>query len=206
MWVQLKSVQNIEQAGVMRRFHPGDWVEVGKQTAMLWISRDEASAPGMQTQAFISDVASRGAAEFGLVVPEGMIGAAPQGWQAEEGQPATRFERTAIWDGLTPVNEATLALGLSLVERWEIAAPLMDYQLLACNMGSEEERALTKGVIRDLRVLLYDTRLMFVRRTDETTRLLEMWNKEEGERSLAFLRCLYRVKPMMLALPATWVG
>ncbi len=52
---------------------------------------------------------------------------------------------------------------------------------------------------------VYDTRLMFIRRCHATRELVDEWVAEDGHRGLAFLRALYRVKPLVLALPTTWV-
>ena len=94
-----------------------------------------------------------------------------------------------------------------MLEKWEVAAPLYDYKMLAITTGTEKEREKTKMVIRDLRAPMYDTRLMFVKRTKNGQELLKQWNLEVGEeRRLAFLRALYKVKPLVLALPATWMG
>ena len=42
MWVRLRVRKNIQVQGKMKSFAPGDWVEVGKQTALEWIAKDEA--------------------------------------------------------------------------------------------------------------------------------------------------------------------
>jgi hypothetical protein len=94
-----------------------------------------------------------------------------------------------------------------LLDRWQLAVPLIDYTTLACNVGSEEERQCTKQIIHDLRVPLYDTRMIFVKRSPDTTALIREWREEckpgDDER-LAFLRVMYRRCPFVLPLPATW--
>ena len=61
-------------------------------------------------------------------------------------------------------------------------------------------------MIRDLRVPMYDTRVIFAKLTPDTARLIKIWNEIEGDRRLAFLQALYKVKPFILALPANWAG
>jgi len=97
-------------------------------------------------------------------------------------------------------------VGFGLLDVWELAVPLCDYQTLAIHLGSDEEKERTKAVIRDLRVPLYDTRLMFVKHCQNTVDLFSRWQKEceSSDERLAFLRALYQVKPFILALPMTW--
>ena len=45
-----------------------------------------------------------------------------------------------------------------------------------------------------------------VRRCEATRRLFEAWEGEGEWTKLSFLRSLYRVKPLCLALPVTWTG
>jgi len=70
----------------------------------------------------------------------------------------------------------------------------------------DEMRTYTQKVVRDLRVPLYDIRFMVMRRCENTRRLLEVWEGEGEYTRLSFLRSLYRVKPLVLALPCTWTG
>lgn len=207
MWVQLTSIQNVEQSGAMRTYHPGDFVEVGKQTAMLWISRNEAILPG---GIIVSSATTSIPNKSGAVVPIGkrsIMMATLEGFNGIEGKPYPNYAYTVIWDGELPINVGQVAVGFSLLDKWEMAVPLYDYKVLACHVGVDAEREETQKVIRDLRVPLYDTRLMFVKKTDATERLFRAYNKIDfEERKLAFLMALYQVKPFILALPATWAG
>ena len=45
VWVQLLAVKQIEQAGRTRTYRPGDYVEVGKQTANRWVADGVARYP-----------------------------------------------------------------------------------------------------------------------------------------------------------------
>lgn len=208
MWVQLTSIQHIEKAGVMNTYHPGDWVEVGKQMAMMLLANGQARVPSGSVVEGSMKVMLPG--NIGVVVPPGRKEGAKshlKNFEVEEGLNAVIFERTAIWDGQVYVPEAYFMTGFYLLEKWEVAAPLYDYKMLAITTGTEKEREKTKEIIRDLRVPMYDTRLIFVKRTKNGQELLRQWNLEVGEeRRLAFLRALYKVKPLVLALPATWMG
>lgn len=208
MWIQLTSTQHIEQRGVMKAYHPGDWIEVGKQMAMLLISQGSAVVPGSNQDFPIASLVASN--NTGVIVPIGWMQAAQNvlnGFNLFEGQPEPRYERTIIWEPEAVIKPPMFTVGLSLLDKWEIAVPLYDYKVLAASVGSEKERELTKAVIHDLRVPIYDTRLIFVKRTLDTQRLFKLWNDEAGDdRRLAFLRVLYQVKPLILALPATWTG
>ena len=208
MWIQLTSTQHIEQRGVMRAYHSGDWIEVGKQMAMMLLSQGSAVVPGSnQDVPMASLIASN---NTGVIVPIGWMQAAKKvlsGFNLFEGQPEPRYERTIIWEPEAVIKPLMFSVGLSLLDRWDIAVPLYDYKVLAASVGSEEERECTKAIIHDLRVPIYDTRLIFVKRTLDTQRLFKTWNDDPGDdRRLAFLRALYQVKPLILALPATWTG
>jgi len=96
-----------------------------------------------------------------------------------------------------------------LLQRWQVAIPLWNYETLAAQVGTEEERERTKAVIRDLRVPLRDTRLVFMRRCAQTRELTNVWREEltnSTDERLAFLRALYRIKPVICDLPASWTG
>lgn len=113
-----------------------------------------------------------------------------------------------IWDGIIPLPREKMEAGLKVLDRWQVAVPLACEDTLAATIGSQEERDRTLAVIRDLRVPVYETGLMFIRRCDATSQLLATWQEEEmphGDTRLAFLRALYLVKPIILALPYTWV-
>jgi len=208
MWIQLTSTQHIEQRGVMRAYHPGDWIEVGKQMAMLLLSKGEAILPGQNAEVPIASLVA--SSNAGVVVPSGWLATAKEklpAWNIFEGEPEARFERTIIWSPEVAINPPLFSVGLSLLDRWEIAVPLYDYKVLAISVGTDEERERTKAVIHDLRVPLYDIRLRFAKKTLVTGRLFKKWKDEPGdERRLAFLRALYVTKPLILALPATWTG
>ena len=200
MYVQLLQPKIIELSGVPRKFYPGQVVEVGKQSALLWISCNEARPlEASDYRGFIPG-------ESGIVTDrKDLLCKAIQDMQVTifEGACTIQFDRTVWIDSLLSVRPELLAIGLGMLDTWDIAVPLQDYKILAANVGSEAEREKTKAVIRDLRVPLYDTRLMFIRKTPEMTSLIELW-RTEGLTDLAFLRAVYKVKPFILALPTTW--
>ena len=45
MWIKLLTVKQIEIAGDTKTYYPGDWVEIGKQLAMLFVAEGTATIP-----------------------------------------------------------------------------------------------------------------------------------------------------------------
>jgi hypothetical protein len=206
VYVQLLKQKNIEMHGKPTVYHPGDWVDVGKQLAQLWIAAGDARATGNSTSVF-----PKGAG----VVMRGVDGT-PCLEQFKEivgivftNTVELKYSYTCLWDSgaLPHIRAELLPTGFSLLDRWQLAVPFIDYTTLACNIGNEAERAATKEVIKDLRVPVYDTRLMFVKRSPDTTTLIREWRDEcvpGSDERLAFLRVLYKRVPFILPLPATW--
>ena len=203
VWVQLFQPMHIEERGKLRQYQRGDWVKVGKQLALQWVAAGQCQSPFPETVAVEEPEGTSGLMVFGRTddVPELGIDV------ADDGLFELRWHKTAFWQSAVYVNPALFAVGFGLINRWEIALPLWDYRHLARDETmDDDEREYTQRIIRDLRVPLYDIRLMFVRRCENTRRLLEVWEGEGEWTRLSFLRSLYRVKPLVLALPVTWTG
>lgn len=207
MWIRLRCIMHIERAGKMVTYRPGDWVDVGKQQALLWLSRGDAEIPSFKRE-------HQSAGELGVVIQAERLDAyVPQfeltqlTLQYVAGSPQLAYPRTLCWNPQAPLRPELVGPGFGFLDNWEIAMPIASYSELALHVGSEEARARTRIVIRDLRVPLYDTSLIFARRCEATERLFQQWGIE-GESGdddrLTFLRAFYQVKPLMLALPATW--
>jgi hypothetical protein len=98
--------------------------------------------------------------------------------------------------------------GFHFLHRWDVAAPLWRYGVLAKDVGTPEERKRTEAVIGDLRVLLYAHELLFVRDSDGGRAFVQALAEETasgGEMRLAFLRVMHQVKPIICTLPRTWL-
>jgi len=122
------------------------------------------------------------------------------------GEPSIAYERTLlIGDGIA-VPWEMVPRGFDFLDTWEAAAPIWAYETLAADVarGSERERA--EALIGDLRVPLYSTELLFLRRCENSERLLSLWRADGGDERLAFLRALYELKPLFLALPRSWLA
>jgi hypothetical protein len=202
VWVKLKSIQHIEIQGEMNHFYPGDWVEVGRQQAELWEATGEAWIPTAElTMPPGAGVLVRGTPNPGCKVLEAL--------PHITGVNHLPYPRTLVWDPALGCRLELLAVGFRLLDKWQVAAPLYSYDQLACHLGDEADRERTAAVVRDLRVPVYDERLVYVRRHPETQAFMRVWNEEReaGEDGrLALLRALYRCKPVVCALPTTWRG
>lgn len=203
MWIQLLAPKNIEISGKNQRYNPGDWVEVGKHIALLWITDGSAHIPDMAESGF--DLSGAGILTDHKELLCQRLKQETTSIQILEGAPCLPFEKTILLDAALPLRSSLIPAGVAMLDAWEIAVPLMDYSILAINLGTDLEREQTKAVIHDLRVPVYDTRLMFVKRTDDTERLIDNW-RNAGKTPLAFLREIYKIKPFILALPCTWTS
>ena len=99
-----------------------------------------------------------------------------------------------FWDTSARMRIELVLVGLGLLlHGWQVVVPLMSYDTLARDVGGEEDRALTEEMLHDLRVPVYDPRVIFARRCEESARLLEAWQEEKGGGGydgLAFLRSM----------------
>lgn len=209
MWIQLTSPRLITVAGKKTMFYGGDWVEIGDQTALRLITDGLArtSDPALMTQ----DFAGAGVVAYGddqtqvdqaaLLLRKLLPGLAVQ--TADE--PKLSFSRTLLWNTAFPVRIELVSAGLRLLRTWEIAAAVHSYDELASAHGTPEERIKTAQAVHDLRVPVYDPRLLFVKRCRVGQEFMRVWKAESGEARLALLRSLYAVKPLLCPLPTTWL-
>jgi hypothetical protein len=112
------------------------------------------------------------------------------------------YARFLLWNPKAVLDRNLIAVGFSLLDHWQIAVPLYNYKVLAEHVGTPEDRERVKEIIHDLRVPIYDTRVMFVRQCAETRDLFERWDYGT---ELDFLVALYQTRPVINALPPTWI-
>ena len=197
--------------GRQRAFQPGEVVYVGKQIAKRWIAERRADAlpppPGVDDMAFSCGVmvSEEGMASVASV-QHALAGVYPELKVA--GAQTLNFSKTLLLSKDVYPRPAIVGLGFKLLDTWQAVVPLLSYETLACDVGTGSEREKTKQVVRDLRVPLYDTRFIFMRRCSTTLALLATWQVEMsdgGNAHLAFLRAVYQVKPALCAGPTTWL-
>jgi hypothetical protein len=119
--------------------------------------------------------------------------------------PATK---TLFIDPSVAIPWDLIGAGWGFLDRWDVAAPLWRYGVLALNLGGPSERERTEKICLDLRQLVYAHELLFVKDSLDGQRFLATWLAEcegGGDKRLAFLRALHIVKPIFCALPRSWL-
>jgi hypothetical protein len=206
VWVKAKSIVRLEKNGRVETYHPGDWCSMGRQQARELLARDQVEIlkPAvLQSVQDLSDCAillSRELEEVRLSLLMAQFPGVPI--QIYSGDYPDEYGRFLLWDTLAELRHELFLTGFKLLEKWQIAVPLRDYHILAESIGTDKERSDTKNVIHDLRVPVYDCRVLFVRQCQETKKLFELW-QDNGP--LGFLRALYQSRPLVNALPPSWI-
>lgn len=206
MWVRLLTVMNIDVQGRGKRFQPGDWVEVGKHQALRWIADGvaETTKPLSQLLPPGCGVVLSDTRDQRLYAELSKAELPISAWNTMVKLP---YSRNAIVLEGVMMRSALLPVAFNLLQKWQMIIPLLSYSTLASQVGSEADRERTKDLIHDLRVPLYDSRLIFARRCKNAEAVIHQWRLERkggGDPNLALLRALYVVKPVILAVPVSW--
>lgn len=200
IWVQLLAQRQIDS----KLYAPGSWVNVGEPAALRWIAERQAVARGTDRVQVPEGCGVLALAEAGGI----------KGWLARYGVTCAvdlgplgiPYPRTLLWDGSLKVRVDLLPAGFGFLERFEAAVPLYDHKTLADEVGSPADRERTRAIVGDLRVPLYRPGCLFLRQSEGAHALLRAWQEERGgDERLALLRAVFRVKPLLLALPASWI-
>lgn len=222
--VQIKAIKRVREHGKLVTYRPGDWVKVGKQTALEWIVDGSAHDPsGALGPALGRPKGGKPSTEYGLrirgeqaKVDLRCVGRFQQDVSVSFGTPAVPYKYTLIWLPTVPASQKLVNTGFLRVqltdgakEAWEMAICLASDNLMAANVGSEEEQAKTLKAIGDLRLPIYNTDLIWVRRTKVAVKTIEQWAEylaagEDEQHS--FLRTIYRTNPLICTLPPDWVS
>jgi len=206
MWVKLKVRKQIEDQGRHHNYQPGDWVNIGKQMAAQWIQKGEAEIPDQVQSGFVFEHAGI-VTNFDINTTKTLLDEYRIDVAVSAGHPNLIYEKTLLWDPELPLPRTSIASGFLLLEKWDIVCPLFDYSVLAINVGTDEDREYAKSIVRDLRVPLYDHRMIFCKRNADTDRIIKEWSdllSDGMNNQLSLLIAIYKVKPFILALPTTW--
>lgn len=205
VWVRAKSILHYDKAGTAMTAHPGDWAAVGRQQAREWLSNGQCEILKPAVLQTVQDLTDCAILIRGLLSESQRVSLAAK-FPGVPIEPYWQYpvdhKRFLVWDPSANLRHELILTGFALLSKWQLALPLLNYDTLAGDIGTAEEQAETKAIIHDLRVPVYDCRLMFVRQCSETRRLFELW-QAGGE--LAFLRALYQARPIVNALPPSWV-
>jgi len=202
MYVILRSTQYVVHNGRTIKLKPGDGFDLkSNQVAREWLKDGLAELPPKYHAGLESIY------EAGIVIKGDYTSIPPDIDRAVAfSGDYLQFELTCFWDQskLHSLRTDLLPVGFNLLKTWQIAMPLYDYDVLACDVADES----LAETIRDLRVPLYDPSLFFVRRCDDTRALLDRYTelqKEQDDR-VAMLQAIYECKPLICALPTTWTN
>jgi len=212
MWVRLLQERRHEINGIVKHFKKGDWIEVGKQTANTWIVQGIADRPGYDVSKEYIDLTA-GIVTVGSV-NQSLLNNIKQDIPGIEYTHSDNYQmiysENMLWNNGINIRRENLFVGFKLLKNWQLAIPLYSYDDLACHQKmTDKEKEYLKSVILDLRVPIYNTDLMFIRRCDETQELLKQWELEKQQisnDSLSFHVAMFKTKPVLCALPTNWVS
>ena len=210
VWVQAKAILHHEDGGKIKVARPGDWIEVGQHDARRWMAEGKCEIHQIAAKETVQNLFDCAVTLRGNRI-DTVRAAIKQRYPSlsivDDGNDFLA-RRMLFWDTSAKMRPELIMVGFGLLMHgWQVVVPLMDYDTLARDVGDEEDRALTEEMLHDLRVPVYDTRLIFARKCEASQELLEIWKEEGtdgGHDELAFLRALHRVKPLVNALPPFW--
>ena len=211
-WVRVLSTLTYDVRGIQEIAYPGDWIQVGKQQARVWLAQGRVEIPRPDRRIVSVDYAHSGVLVRGGHPELSEFGDLTTKLAFVDGNLRLPFDFTVIWVPSLPVTPRAVESGLSRcresrIEGWEVLAMLAGETTTAADVGSEDERDRTVQVVRDLRTPVYDPRLVWLRRTSATKRLVGLWAKEiaaGNDERHGFLRSLYRSAAVIQALPSNW--
>lgn len=205
-----------DKHGKLHAHHPGDWVAVGKHKAREWIETGQAVLPDLEQE---REVIVGELGDCGILVRHGY------GEQArplaekhklaiEEGGIRLPFKRTLLWDPALELTSSQASLGFSRIAKdgdytgWEMAAMLKGNRMLVSQYGSDDDRKQTQEIVGDLRLPVYETGALWVKRTNNTAQIVQLWKNaisDGADEVHAFLRTVYTNPVLLCTLPYRWL-
>ena len=213
-WVKtIRPIIRYDLSGAYRRYMPGDWFECRNQerAELLQGGFIEGHLAGISVNFSNLDA---GVLALGKQAPLDTF--KRYGIKLQHGDTIKLpWERTLLWRTRTPITPEGAALGLMRIDAenpdsaWEMAAMLKGVTLLARDVGTELEQERTLEVLGDLRLPVYETGILWVRRTETTEEVIRQWQAEVSagaDEQHAFIRTIYTHPVILCTLPANWVG
>lgn len=209
----IKTVIRHDLQGAYRTYQPGDWFQCKNQELLellakqlvdttAHIIREEFEGKDTGVVTLPGAKAPKAVASFGIFVKECLI-------------PELPWKRTLIMGEGSSTTIETVALGLMRVATeddfpgWEMAAMLGSRTRLARDVGTKEDKARTLELIGGLEIPVYDSGLVWVRRTKATMSVIKIWRDElkiGADPQHAFIRAIYGQSVKLCSLPAEWIG
>lgn len=210
VYLQAMGICRIEEGGTLATYYPGDWFECGKHQARQLEANGSAIIRNVDKRQMVLELN-----DCGILVLDGNSEGQRQAerlatqymLEVANGPLRLPFPRTLILADCKPKARLVPVGFRWLDEGWQLAVPLVDMETLACDVGGPAERMDIANVIHDLRVPVYDTRLVFVLRCPETEAMVAQWAEERqyGHDGLSFLRALYQALVIWTPLLPSWI-
>lgn len=136
------------------------------------------------------------------------------GRESYQGYPAVNSisdaAKVMVLDPTAAPESKLIGQGFKWLGRWDIIAPFRPYRELAADLvKGKTEREIAALKIGDLRVPVFDPRLIFIKTTPETRKLWEVYqqHKKNWDARIAFLAAVWEIKPLIKPLPAgRWIN
>jgi 6-pyruvoyl-tetrahydropterin synthase len=106
------------------------------------------------------------------------------------------------------IDDKLIKYGFEFLENWQVIAPLRPYSELICKVISDTFHDYLKNKIIDLRVPVYDDRIIFIKTCDDSRNFWDTYLSETNylkNSNVAFSLALWEIKPLILTLPVGWV-
>ena len=224
VWVQAKTILRVpDENGQLRTYHPGDWCAVGKHKAREWLANKQAIVPDDEKRRKIvyGELGDCGVIVRGDAAPLDAVLDPQHGIKiAHTARNAgtnirISWSRVLIWDTSLELSSRQLLQGFVRIEvpegynAWEMAVMLYDNRELASKFGTEAEKQKTLKVVGDLRLPVYDTRALWVRKTKDAERVIDIWRAElddGADLTHAFLRTIFTNPIRLCTLPKGWLS
>jgi len=206
-WVQALKAFRIDTT----LYQPGDWLQVNRLAMRKLMEEGRVETP-MEIVAETFDLSGCG------IFQRGEAPALKDCWIpiTSEGDNWLPYDRTVIWlPGTKAFTMARVALGLSYIEAgddynsWEMAAALASEAKTVGQFGSEDEQQKTLKLLGDLRLPVYQTDMVWARRTPATEAMVAAWRAEVesgADEIHAFVRALYTHSVRLTTLPPQWLS
>lgn len=214
-------VRDWDEHGQLVTYYKGDWFRVVKRRARELLETGQVRIPGTEDsrEAVVGDLSDAGV----LIVGDGETNVAAicgrYHLQHTNGEfPTLPYDRTLIWMARYPMTPQRAALGIVRVADsdekdgypgWEAAAMLRHADTLAKDVGSAEDQAGTLELFGDLRLAVYESGAVWIRKTRSTNAMVEAWAgllRDGVGPEHAFLRALYAKPIILCTLPEGWLA
>lgn len=199
--------------GAYRHYQPGDWFQANNQEIRELFARGTIdSTPQVLREEF--GLQGAGLLALGASGPLPGLDAYGISFQSASRR-SLPWELTILWTPGAHLIATGAALGLTRITAgsadiaWEMAVALQSDSRTAGDVGSQDERDKTLALLGDLRLPLYDTGVVWVRKTPATEEVIQLWQEEldgGADPTHAFLRTIYTHPVLLCTLPADWIG